>query len=199
MDHTDHVNLLRPANLPSGGTWADLGAGAGAFTLALRELVGPAATIYAVDKDRGALSRLESAHRHRFPSALRHAQDGADHLIPLNQDFTRPLDVSTRLRQSTRRLPPLDGVIMANSLHYYKDKEKVLRHVRGFLKPEGMFLLVEYNVDSGNPWVPHPLSFGTYRSLAPRAGFSEPRLLATVPSSFLREFYSALAYKTEGN
>jgi hypothetical protein len=56
-------------------------------------------------------------------------------------------------------------------------------------------LLVEYNVDSGNPWVPHPLSFETYRSLAPRAGFSEPRLLGTVPSRFLREIYSALVYR----
>jgi len=108
MDHTDHVNLLRPANLAPGGTWADLGAGSGAFTLALRELVGLEATIYAVDKDRGALKRLEWAHRQRFPSA--------DHLIPLNEDFTRPLD-----------LPPLDGVVMANSLHYFRDQEKVLR------------------------------------------------------------------------
>jgi ubiquinone/menaquinone biosynthesis C-methylase UbiE len=176
MDHTDHVNLLRSAHLPSGGAWADFGAGTGAFTLALRELVGREATIYAVDRDRGALHRLESAHRSRFHTT--------DHLIPLNQDFTRPLD-----------LPPLDGIVMANSLHYYKDKEKVLRHVREFLKPNGMLLLIEYNVDSGNVWVPYPLSFETYRFLTPRAGFSEPQLLATVPSSFLREFYSAIAYK----
>jgi ubiquinone/menaquinone biosynthesis C-methylase UbiE len=180
MNHTDHLNLLRGARLPVGGVWADLGAGAGAFTLALRELIGPEATIYAVDKDRGALHRLEAAHRARFPST--------DHLIPLNEDFSRPLD-----------LPALDGVVMANSLHFFKDKEKVLRHVREFLKPDGALLLVEYNVDSGNLWVPHPLSFGTYRSLVPRAGFREPRLLATVPSSFLREFYSAVAYKTENS
>ncbi len=175
MNHADHVNLLRPANLPVGGRWADFGAGSGAFTLALRELIGPGATIYAVDKDRGALSRLESAHRSRFPSA--------DRLVPLNQDFARPFE-----------LPPLDGIVMANSLHYFRDPEKVLRHVHGFLKTNGALLLVEYNVDSGNLWVPHPLSFKTYRALAPRAGFSEPRLLATVPSSFLREFYSAVAY-----
>ncbi len=187
MDHADHVNLLRPANLPPGGTWADLGAGSGAFTLALRELVGPEATIYAVDKDRGALHRLESAHRRRFPST--------DRLIPLNQDFSRPFDASTRLRQSAQRLPPLDGVVMANSLHYFKDQEKVLSHVRGFLKPDGILLMVEYNVDSGNMWVPHPFSFETYRSLARRAGFSEPQLLATIHSSFLREFYSAMTYK----
>jgi ubiquinone/menaquinone biosynthesis C-methylase UbiE len=188
MNHTDHVNLLRPANLPPGGAWADFGAGPGAFTLALRELIGPAGTIYDVDKDRGALHRLESAHRRRFSST--------DRLIPLNRDFTHPLDVSTG---STRRLPPLDGIVMANSLHYFKDHERILRHVRGFLKPNGALLLVEYNVDSGNLWVPHPFSFETYRALAPRAGFSEPRLLATIPSSFLREFYSAVTYKIESN
>lgn len=188
MNHTDHVNLLRPANLPPGGIWADLGAGSGAFTLALRELIGPEATIYAVDKDRGALRRLESAHRHRFSSA--------DHLISLNQDFSRPLAASTRPGgQSAQRLPPLDGAVMANSLHYFKDHEKVLRHVRGFLKPNGILLMIEYNVDSGNMWVPHPFSFETYRSLAPRAGFSEPQLLATIHSSFLREFYSASCFK----
>jgi ubiquinone/menaquinone biosynthesis C-methylase UbiE len=183
MDHTDHINLLKPANLPAGGTWADFGAGTGAFTLALRDLVGPEATIYAVDKDRGALQRLEAAHR-RFSSAGR--------LIPLNQDFSVLFNVST---SSTQRLPPLDGIVAANSLHYFKDREKILRHVRTFLKPNGALLLVEYNVDSGNLWVPHPFSFKTFRSLAVQAGFSEPRLLATTPSSFLREFYSAVAYK----
>lgn len=176
MDHADHVNLLRPANLPSGGTWADFGAGSGAFTLALRELIGPGATIYAVDKDRSALHRLAAAYRQRFSST--------DHLIPLNQDFSGLFD-----------LPPLDGIVTANSLHYFKDQERILRHIRGFLKPNGALVLVEYNVDSGNLWVPHPFSFETYRSLATHAGFSEPQLLATFPSSFLREFYSAICFK----
>ena len=84
---------------------------------------------------------------------------------------------------------------MANSLHFFRDKEKVLRYVGSFLKPNGVLLLVEYNVDRGNPWVPHPLSFETFRKLASRVGFSEPRLLAKHPSSFLHEFYSALAFK----
>ena len=84
---------------------------------------------------------------------------------------------------------------MANSLHFFKDKLKVLRHVRSFLKLNGALLLVEYNVDSGNPWVPYPLSFETFRDLVPRAGFGEPRLLATMPSRFLNEFYSAVTYR----
>ncbi len=177
MDHTEHVNLLKPANL-SNGTWADFGAGSGAFTLALRELVGLDATIYAVDKDKSALRELENFHRTRFHTT--------DNLILLPKDFSRPLD-----------LPPLDGLVMANSLHFFKDKEKILRHIREFLKPHGTLVTVEYNVGSGNLWVPYPLTFETYHALAPRAGFSEPRLLAKVPSRFLKEFYSAVAYKSE--
>ncbi|HAV77751.1 MAG TPA: class I SAM-dependent methyltransferase [Anaerolineae bacterium] len=176
MDHTDHVNLLRPATLPQGGTYADLGAGRGAFTLALRELVGSAAVIYAVDKDKSSLRELVNSHLARFHTT--------DNLIPLQKDFSRPLDI-----------PPFDGIVMANSLHFFTDKQKILQKVRGFLKPNGALLLVEYNVDSGNLWVPYPLTFETYRSLAPHAGFTKPRLVAKAPSRFLKEFYSAVAYR----
>jgi SAM-dependent methyltransferase len=177
MDHTDHVNLLRPANLKQDGVYADFGAGSGAFTLALRELAGLDTTIFAVDKDKSSLREMENSHRARFNTTR--------NLILLPNDFSNPLD-----------LPPLDGVVMANSLHFFKDKEKILRHVGEFLKPSGVLILVEYNVDKGNLWVPYPLTLEAWRELAPRVGFSEPRLLAKAPSSFLKEFYSALAYKT---
>src|SRR5690349_4604370 len=125
MEHKDHVELLRPANLPSGGTWADFGAGAGAFTLALRELLGADAEIHAVDRDRARLGELEGAWRARFGASTRL------HLLPA--DFTRDL-----------ALPALDGLLMANALHFFSDKEKVLRHVASFLKPGGRLLMVEY-------------------------------------------------------
>ena len=184
MNHNDHVNLLQPANLTQGGVYADFGAGSGAFTLALRELVGLDATIYAVDKDRGALGELENSHRARFDSTL--------NLILLPNDFSRPLDASTG---SAQRIPPLDGIVMANSLHFFKDKEKILKHVCSYLKRNGLLLLVEYNVDRGNLWVPHPLTFETFSTLAPKTGFTDPRLLAKVPSGFLKEFYSAVTYR----
>lgn len=190
MDHHDHVNLLRPADLSPGASFADLGAGSGAFTLALRELLGSTADIYAVDRDRGRLAELERAYRSRF------GDTGNLHIIVA--DFSRELGTSIPLRAQAdpaQGLPALDGVLMANSLHFFRNKEKVLQHVSSFLKPNGVLLLVEYNVDRGNLWVPHPLSFETFRELAPRAGFSNPRLLAKSPSSFLHEFYSALAFK----
>ena len=176
MDHTDHVNLLRPASLDKGGSWADLGAGSGAFTFALRELIGPTSTIYAVDKDRSSLDSLKSEYRSRFENDENlHIQVG---------DFSRALN-----------LPPLDGILAANSLHYFKDRVKVLQHIKSFLKPNGKLIVIEYNVDSGNPWVPYPFSFGSFGKLALQAGFTEPQLLATNPSRFLREFYSALTFK----
>ncbi len=175
MDHHDHVNLLRLGIAQPGGAWADLGSGEGAFTLALRDLLGPDCEIYSVDQDRGRLAVQQRLFRERFPGSNVHF---------LHADFTRPLS-----------LPPLDGLVMANSLHFFRDKEAVLRSVCAYLKDGGRLILVEYNTDSGNLWVPHPLSFETFRHLAPRAGLLTPQFLAAVPSHFLREIYSALAFR----
>ena len=175
MDHRDHVNLLRAGIVESGGLWADFGSGDSAFTLALRELVGPDAEIFSIDKDRGRLAAQERAMRVQFPQS---------HIHYLPTDFSKSLD-----------LPPLDGIVMANALHFFRDKEPVLRKIIAYLKPGGRFILVEYNVDSGNLWVPHPISFATFQALAPRAGLASPQVLATVPSRFLREIYSALAFR----
>ena len=174
MKHADHVGLLRPANLPGGGTWVDLGAGTGAFTLALRELVGDQAVIYAVDKNRDGLGDLEREYARRFGETRS--------LRPFKADFSDAIE-----------LPPLDGALMANSLHFVRNKAALLQRVRALLKPGGVLLLVEYNVDRGNAWVPFPCSFRAFTDLAPQAGFGRPRLIATHPSSFLGEFYCAKA------
>ncbi len=174
MNHADHVGLLaRGIAQGEGGTWADLGAGTGAFTLALADLIGPHGIIHAIDRDRAALADLRSA----FVSAVPQAE-----LRARTADFTRRLD-----------LADLDGVVMANTLHFVEDKAAVLMLVRGYLKHGGRLVLVEYDSDSGNPWVPHPLSFETWREVAAEAGFVETRKLATVPSRFLQRIYSALS------
>jgi precorrin-6B methylase 2 len=175
MNHVDHVKLLRKGVPAAGGVWADFGAGSGAFTLALAELVGPGAVIYAIDRDRGALRQLAQAMQAQFAGVTLHT---------VVADFTRPLD-----------LPALDGVVMANSLHFERSKEGVLRLVRSYLKPHGRLLLVEYNTEKGNMWVPHPLSFSTWQDLAARSGFVRTELLATHPSRFLGEFFAAASYR----
>jgi ubiquinone/menaquinone biosynthesis C-methylase UbiE len=171
MDHQDHVALLRNGIPAQGGTWADLGSGSGAFTLALAELLGKTATIYSVDRDAGALREQERAMKARFPEAQVQYQ---------RADFTDAL-----------HFPPLDGIVMANSLHFHHNKAPILRQVYEWLKPGGVLLMVEYNVDHGNHWVPHPFSYTTWERLATATGFAETRLLSTRPSSWLREIYAA--------
>lgn len=172
MNHTDHVNLLRDGIPRMGGVWADLGCGTGAFTLALADLI-QTGDIHAIDRDAGALREAERQMRARFPSIR---------MLLHTTDFTQPL-----------MLPPLDGIVMANSLHFVPPARKpaLLPQIRALLKPGGVLLLVEYNVDHGNQWVPYPLSYPTWEGLAAAAGFIHTRLLATVPSRFLGQMFSA--------
>ncbi len=58
MDHRDHINLLRGAIPRTRGAWADFGSGDSAFTLALRELLGPEGGIRSIDIDPTNGSRL---------------------------------------------------------------------------------------------------------------------------------------------
>ena len=171
MIHADHVRLLHDGVPAKGGVWADLGSGGGAFTLALADLLGPGGEIYSIDKDGNALREQEQLMRQRFPS----------------------MKVQYRVADFTRQqqLPPLDGILMANALHFHRDKERVVQLVKEYLKPDGRLLLVEYNVDQGNIWVPHPLSYATWAALASRCGFAHTRQLATQPSRFLKEMFSA--------
>src|SRR5450755_615860 len=110
MDHNDHVFLLRKGVPNVGGLWADFGSGAGAFTLALADLIGPTGSIYSVDKDRNALREQERAMHSRFPDTT---------MSYITGDFTRRLE-----------LPPLDGIVMANSLHFLHEKDAMLQLVR---------------------------------------------------------------------
>ena len=164
MDHADLVGLLAPAVTTRGGRWADLGAGEGAFTLALADLLGAGAHIIAVDKDARALRAIGHGVETRVA------------------DFTRPLD-----------LRDLDGVVMANSLHFVRHKPPVLAAVRAMLKPGAPLIVVEYATDRGNPWVPHPFSFETWKRLAAEAGLEGTALVATVPSRYFGAMYSAVS------
>jgi ubiquinone/menaquinone biosynthesis C-methylase UbiE len=175
MNHADLVALIQDGVPARGGRWADLGAGEGAFTLALADLLGPSAQITAVDKDAGSLRRLASA-----------AGSKTTTIETVVGDFTRQLS-----------LADLDGIVMANSLHFVRDKAPVLKSVGEMLRPGGTLIVVEYDADRGNPWVPHPFSYATWERLAAAAGFQQTRRLQTYPSRYLGSMYSAASTKPD--
>lgn len=173
MRNATILELIRRGVRRGEHAWADLGAGDGAFTRALRELLGPAVDLYAVDVNISGLRRQQ-----RSPGSR---DEGRIHLI--EADFTRPLD-----------LPPLDGVLLANALHFVQDQRAALQRFRGYLKPSGKLLIVEYDTTNASMWVPHPVPFSTLARLVPSAGFQPPELLATVPSRYRGQIYSAVAF-----
>ena len=174
MDHADHVHFLRNGIPAPGGVWAEFGAGRGAFTLALADLIGPTGNIRAIDQDERALRANARTMCTRFPDLRVQYEVG---------DYTQPL-----------RLPPLDGIVMANTLHFQLDQPTVLRHCRRYLRPRGRLLLVEYNLNQAHVAVPHPVAYPRWLRLAQDAGLGHTALLATRPSRFLREIYAAVSW-----
>ena len=168
MREADLTGLLERGVERGPYRWADLGAGEGAFTLALANLLGPDGHVVAVDRDAGALRAIGHGIETR------------------TADFTKPID-----------LRDLDGIVMANSLHFVRNKPPVLAAVRAMLRPGGRLIVVEYSADRGNPWVPHPFSFETWKRLAAEAGFVGTEQIGSVPSRYFGSMYSALTRRPE--
>jgi SAM-dependent methyltransferase len=175
MNHHDHVNLIRAGVAGASGTWLELGSGSGAFTLALADLLGEGSQIISVDRDSHALREQQRLIQQRFPTTR---------IEYRTADFTRPLD-----------LPSVEGLLMANALHFHREQAALLAKLVQLLKPGGRFILVEYNAEVGNQWVPYPISYRQWQPLSTAAGLIQTRQLASVPSRFLREIYSAVSLK----
>ena len=150
------------------GTWADIGAGTGMFTLALMEIL-TEGKIIALDKSPHALYKIKA------PTHVG--------LEIIDADFDRPLD-----------LPELDGFVMANALHYAKDHTFALQNVLASLKPGGNFILIEYDTEIPNePWVPNPISFRKFSALCKALDLNVPELIGTHSSIYSDgNIYSAL-------
>jgi ubiquinone/menaquinone biosynthesis C-methylase UbiE len=178
VDHDDHVGLLREGVEGSGPLWADFGSGDGAFTLALADILGPEGMIYSLDRKAGALRDQEREMRRRFPRTPVH------YLIA---DYREPLE-----------LPAFDGIVMANTLHYQTGDERqaTLGLIRGYLRPSGRLVIVEYDREESTFWLPHPLPWRLWQQTAPRAGFVNTRKLDTRPSRHAGGFYSAVSERS---
>jgi SAM-dependent methyltransferase len=145
--------------------------------LAVADLLGPGATVIAVDRDARALAENRRAMAGSFPETR---------LVTLVADFRDALAVA-----------PLDGLVAANSLHFVRRDEQaaIMSALAARLKPGAPFAVVEYDADRGNPWVPHPFSATAWPGLAHAAGLVDARETGRVPSRFLGAIYSAIAYR----
>jgi trans-aconitate methyltransferase len=106
--------------------------------------------------------------------------------IPVN--FTR-----ANFETDNLILPPLDGIMLANSLHYIKDKRKLIRKLESYFTKSSNFLIVEYNTDIANPWIPYPLSFQNLTTLFTGLGYEKITKLGERISVYKRaEIFAAM-------
>ena len=176
MNTAEAVALIAGAVPRRAGTWADLGAGDGTFTRALAELLGPDSRIYAVDRNARAVATLASWAAREAPN-----------VVPVMADLTRPLVLPDLEVQS------LDGLLLANALHFVSDAEVVLPRLAAWVRPGGRVVVVEYDRRAASRWVPYPIPPARLSALAASAGLSEPVITATRPSAFGGTLYVAAA------
>lgn len=141
--------------------WVDLGAGAGLFTKALASLLYGESIIYAIDKDVEALKRIKLHEKNIVLKTLK------------KDFFNDALD-----------LHDLDGILMANSLHFIDNKIGLLSTLKEALKVTGKFIFVEYDTDIPNPWVPYPVSYCSLEKLILKTGLRYVTKIGEVPSIY---------------
>ena len=178
MKTSEAVALIREAIPRTAGTWADLGAGTGTFTRALIGLTGPESRIYAVDRDARALAALREV-----AASKRNAE-----VVPVVADFTQRFELPGLGADDK-----LDGILLANALHFVRDQEAVLRSLVTLLEPHGRVVIVEYDGRGPDRWVPFPIPSATFPALATAVGLSNPRVVGTLPSRFGGSIYAGVA------
>ena len=142
MTHEEAVAFIRDAVAADGiQYWADLGCGNGTFTRALVELLPADSHVTAVDRQKQDLRTA-----------------GADFI---RADFEK----------DQLELSDLDGILIANALHYVAYKDALVRKLEHLFADTPRFIIIEYDTDRSNPWVPYPLSFKNLKSLFGGMGY----------------------------
>jgi SAM-dependent methyltransferase len=174
MELNDAIELIRCDQLSSTqlSSWADLGCGSGLFTAALSHFLVPGSNIHAIDKTS--------------PSSIKQVKPGIYTTIQRSDFINDPFTFNG-----------LDGIIIANALHYVNDKERFIKKIKESLKPDGIILVVEYDTDQPVPvWVPYPVSYHTLQQLFEHQGYTHICKLQERSSVYGRaNIYAALIHR----
>ena len=146
------------------------------MTRALARALGPRSRICAVDRDTEAVESLR-----------RSSEKGTSAVIPVLADLTRPFELPG-LDQTL-----LDGMLIANTLHFLRDADAVLPLLVARVRPGRRVVLIEYDRRAASRWVPYPVPIARLPALAQAAALSAPAIIATRPSAFGGTLYVAAA------
>ena len=142
----------------------------------MARLLGGGSRIYAVDRDADALASLQRGLR----------EDGVE-IVPVAADFTRPLSLPGAIKRG------LDGMLLANALHFVAEPADAIARLVDWLRPGGRLVVIEYDGRRANRWVPYPIPAGDLPGVLIAAGFTPPTITATRPSAYGGTVYVAAA------
>jgi ubiquinone/menaquinone biosynthesis C-methylase UbiE len=167
----DH--LVRELNLKPGDRVADLGCGAGAYTIALAREVGDIGQVYGVDVHRDML--------HTLGGTLQKQSLLNVELLWADIEKGIPVDAYS-----------LDAVVMSNILFQLEDIDAALSHVAKIIKPEGELLVVDWSAshDGIGPHADHVVSEEEAEALVQKHGF---RLVKRLPAGDYHYSFIALS------
>ena len=149
--------------------WTDLGCGTGLFTKALANLLAGESVIYAVDQNNTALKNI----------------------APLDGVLMK--SIQANFIKDDLGFQELNGILMANALHFVQDKITLIKKLAGYCLPNHCFVIVEYDMETPNPWVPWPVSFASLQQLFHQCGYTSIKKKHEVPSIYNRsKIYSAI-------
>lgn len=161
---------LDELKIAKGSVVADIGAGVGYMSWRLAERVGPAGKVYANDIQPEMLDLL------RQNMGQRHIRN----VEPVLGEADDP------------KLPPgqLDLVLMVDVYHEFSQPQKMLRHIREALRPDGRMVLLEYRAeDPAVPILPlHKMTVAQVKAEIEPEGFRLSQVIETLPRQHLLIF-----------
>jgi ubiquinone/menaquinone biosynthesis C-methylase UbiE len=122
--------VLEKVGIGEGCVVLDFGCGSGAYAIPAAQLVGSGGRVYALDKDRAALGRLE---RKALKKRLQ------------NMQTVVASDIDVGLQDEC-----VDAVLLYDVLHLIEERASLFDQVYRVLKPDGLVSVYPMHVDNGN-------------------------------------------------
>lgn len=169
MEVSQGKGLIAQSKVLKNEIWADLGCGSGFFTHVLNLVFNDLKMIFAVDSKENPIATNYISEKIHF----------------IQSDFEK----------ESLNIPSLDGILMANSLHFVKNKGSFLENIKKqFRDGKGKWIVIEYEQTKPNHWIPFPISYSDLKILFAEAGYKNFKYLGDYNSLYGRKMYSAFIH-----
>jgi SAM-dependent methyltransferase len=161
---------LDAIGIAKGSTVADIGAGAGYMTWRMAQRVGPKGKVYANDIQPQMIEILRQNMQQRKLTNY-------EAVLGIADDPKLPAAA-------------LDLVLLVDVYHEFSEPQKMLRHIRESLKPDGRLVLLEYRGE--DPSVPirpeHKMTVAQVKTELEPEGFGLDKVLESLPRQHILIF-----------